>query len=291
MKTTKLLFSFSIAIILLAGCSDDNSDEMTTGTELKADFSFTDDDSTFTFTNLSDSGKTYRWDFGDLGFISNEENPVHTYTIGGKLLVSLTVTDENGNEGYIAKPISAPEIIQIDIAIDGDFDDWEHVDVAYENTSGEGAIQKMKVWTVGENVNFYLEGTSDMNMELVQIYLDSDGDPNSGFSSDDWPDSSGAEIMYEGPFENEDNWGEFYQQGEGTDWAFDDTVEGSSAEDLNISAIVNIGDGIKAVEFSINKSILGSLGDTLGIGILELNSGYSTLSVFPDNGKFVEIEL
>src|SRR5690606_23011407 len=118
----------------------------------------------------SESGKNYRWDFGDLGFISNEENPVHTYTIGGELLVSLTVTDENGNEGYVAKKINAPEIIQIDIAIDGDLEDWEHVDVAAESTSGNGAIQKMKVWTVGENVNFYLEGTSEMSMEIIQIY-------------------------------------------------------------------------------------------------------------------------
>src|SRR5690606_17767065 len=101
------------------------------------------------------------------------------------------------------------EIIQIDIAIDGDLEDWEHVDVAAESTSGNGAIQKMKVWTVGENVNFYLEGTSEMSMEIIQIYLDTDGNPNSGFLSEDWPETSGAEIMYEGPFENEDNWGEF----------------------------------------------------------------------------------
>src|SRR5690606_3199243 len=116
MKTAKLLANLSIAAVLLMGCSNDDPNDTSTGTELKADFSFTDDGSTFTFTNLSESGKNYRWDFGDLGFISNEENPVHTYTIGGELLVSLTVTDENGNEGYVAKKINAPEIIQIDIA-------------------------------------------------------------------------------------------------------------------------------------------------------------------------------
>ncbi|RME02854.1 MAG: PKD domain-containing protein [Bacteroidetes bacterium] len=48
-----------------------------------------------TFTNNSQNGLTYEWDFGD-GSTSNEENPVHTYTTAGEFEVSLTVTNDCG---------------------------------------------------------------------------------------------------------------------------------------------------------------------------------------------------
>ena len=182
-----------MVIFVLTGCSkDDDAGTLTDGNELEADFTFTNDGSTFQFTNQSGSGYTYRWDFGDLGFISDEENPVHTYPIGGELLVSLTITDENGNEGFVTKTITAPEIIIIDIEIDGDFDDWKDVDVIAENTSGDSAIQLMKVWTVGEKISFYLEGNSEMMLEICQLYMNTDADETTGFLDDgDFPDFSG----------------------------------------------------------------------------------------------------
>jgi PKD repeat protein len=290
MKKLGRILTLLSGFILLMGCSSDEKEAGVAMDTLDADFSFTNDGSTFTFTNLSEDATTYRWDFGDLGFISNEENPTHTYSIGGELVVSLTITDENGETGFVTKTIDAPEIIVIDIAIDGDFDDWEHVEPLAENDPAGGAIHLMKVWTVGENMNFYLEGSSAMELELVQIYMDTDGNPGTGFLADDWPDVSGAEVMFEGPFVN-DSWGNFFQQGEGTGWAFDDVVEGSAVSDINISAVTPIGGDKLAVEFSIKKSILGSLGENFGVGVLELNSSWSTVSVFPDSGSFAQIEL
>jgi PKD repeat protein len=291
MKKIEVLLKSLIVIILLIGCSDDDTEAVTGGNELEADFTFTNDGSTFQFTNQSGSGYTYRWDFGDLGFISEEENPIYTYTIGGELLVSLTITDENGNEGYISKTITAPEIIIIDIQIDGDFNDWEHVDVVAENTTGEGAIQKMKVWTVGEKVYFYLEGNADMQMALAQIYINTDDDETSGFLADDWPDLSGAEIMFEGPFEN-DSWGNFWAQDPGeSGWSFNETVEGSSSANLDTSAIGSAGEGINAIEFSIDKSVLGDLGETLGVGITEFNDSWGGVSTFPGDGSFAVFDL
>lgn len=54
------------------------------------------------FINLSSDGKFYLWDFGD-GSISNETNPIHTYTSPGKYLVSLTVLADGACGSSIVK--------------------------------------------------------------------------------------------------------------------------------------------------------------------------------------------
>ncbi len=64
-----------------------------------ASFSYTADDLTVTFTNLSTGGGTYFWDFGD-GNNSNEENPTHTYLSEGIYIVSLTLTNDCGQNTF-----------------------------------------------------------------------------------------------------------------------------------------------------------------------------------------------
>lgn len=48
---------------------------------------------TVNFTNQSNQGQSYEWDFGD-GNISTEVNPSHTYTTSGKYKIMLTVKNE-----------------------------------------------------------------------------------------------------------------------------------------------------------------------------------------------------
>jgi len=56
-----------------------------------ANFSNTNNNETFTFTNNSQNAVTYLWDFGD-GNTDTQENPTHTYTSTGNFTVNLTVT-------------------------------------------------------------------------------------------------------------------------------------------------------------------------------------------------------
>jgi len=65
------------------------------------DASFTWIENTFTvsFTNTSTGGGTYLWDFGD-GNTSTDENPVHTYASSGPYTVTLTLTNDCGNDVY-----------------------------------------------------------------------------------------------------------------------------------------------------------------------------------------------
>jgi hypothetical protein len=49
------------------------------------------------FTNTSVGAVSWNWEFGD-GAASDEENPVHTYSISGNYTVSLTATSDKGCE-------------------------------------------------------------------------------------------------------------------------------------------------------------------------------------------------
>lgn len=58
-----------------------------------ANFTFTQNLLTATFTNTSTNASTYLWDFGD-GMTSTETNPVHTYASPGTYTVTLSATNE-----------------------------------------------------------------------------------------------------------------------------------------------------------------------------------------------------
>lgn len=59
-------------------------------------FVLMDEDITFTFTGTQgDNPVTYQWDFGDGSPISNDVNPIHSYSMFGYYSVSLTITDSD----------------------------------------------------------------------------------------------------------------------------------------------------------------------------------------------------
>jgi serine protease len=83
-----------------------------------ADFSYTTDGLTVTFTDASsDSDGTvvsWSWSFGD-GNTSTAQNPTHTYAAGGPYSVGLTVTDNDGATGSTSKTVTvtAPGAISL----------------------------------------------------------------------------------------------------------------------------------------------------------------------------------
>lgn len=286
-KLTKYI-TMLVTFFLLTACSSDSSSSDSANKPV-ADFSFTNDGSTFTFTNLSTNGTKYRWDFGDLYYLSTEKDPVYTYKIGGEIRVSLTVINEAGEEAFITKVITAPKIIIIDIKIDGKFADWDDVAVTDQNTSGNGSIQKIKIWTGGPNVNVYLEGNKKMQMELVDMFINTDGNTQTGFLHSNWAQGSGAEFLFEGPVVT-NGWGAFYNHTDpngGWGW---NAIAGSGVN-LTASAVVSLNSTTNAIEFSIPKSQLGTLGKSIGIAFTELTSGWAAVANFPEAPKFSTLEL
>lgn len=68
---------------------------------------------TVTFTNATEEGVQFQWDFGDNTALSSEKNPVHQYAAGGIYNVRLTSVGTNGNN-TITKSITVTDACQND---------------------------------------------------------------------------------------------------------------------------------------------------------------------------------
>lgn len=286
-------FYYLIAVSLFLSC-ESSDEEVDSAGNIVPDFSFTNEENLFEFKNLSVGATTYRWDLGDLSFYCDKENPTYRYTTsGGDINVTLTAMNDVGQEASVTKTITAPEYFDIEIDVDGDFEDWENVDVIHnESTSGTGSMQKIKIWGGGDNINFYIEGNTDMQMELVDMFINTDGDSSSGFLSFQWPESSGADYLFEGPLLTS-SLGAFYQH-TAPDGAWGWAALAGSGENLTSSGIVSLDSETNAIEFSIPKIQLGSLGSTIGIAITELTIGWALVANFPevtDTSSFIIYEL
>jgi hypothetical protein len=71
---------------------------------VKADYTFTNNDLTVTFTALATNVDSVRWSFGD-GFYSNDLNPVHAYSAPGNYSVCLEMFDNCGAKADTCKSI------------------------------------------------------------------------------------------------------------------------------------------------------------------------------------------
>jgi PKD repeat protein len=104
-----------LALVTLAvvSCGDDDnggpSNQTPSNPKPSADFAPACSQLECTFTEAStDDGDVtaWRWDFGDETDPSTEQNPVHTYATAGQYRVTLTVTDNEGATGSVAKDIA-----------------------------------------------------------------------------------------------------------------------------------------------------------------------------------------
>lgn len=94
MEASKVLF-YSLGVLLLvmfAQCKKENSAPKACFTTSAVSLNpYTD----ITFSNCTDNGISYRWDFGD-STTSDSASPVHYYTAAGTYTVTLTVVNAAG---------------------------------------------------------------------------------------------------------------------------------------------------------------------------------------------------
>lgn len=278
---------FFIAVLTMLSFTSCKKEEA--GSGLKAVFSYVADGYKVNFTNFSTNAKEYSWDFGDgSGDSSKLKGPQHVFTQKGDFLVTLTA--KNGTE--TSTFTDTVSILGPNIKIDGDFTDWTYVQFAAENSATfESTIRGIKTFASSDKINVYLEGTADMNLAVMDIYIDADNNPATGYDAWMFPAGSGADFLCEGsPFEG---WGDVFSHvGPGTGWGWNSA--GSFPDVLSFSDLKTSG-GKNMVEFSIKKSALGTTSRFINIGIIENNSGWSQVGIIPETGladsKFLAIPL
>lgn len=166
MKTMALL---SLGCVLFAACGSDD-DANGSGTQPTADFAFKiKSDLTVTFTNNSEDGESYSWDFGD-GATSTEEAPSHKYAAKQSYTVKLTVTNGSKTDEATKTVDLVNNTPAVDV--DGNFTDWANVtgfDMPDTATSFYG-ITKAKVTSDNNYIYFYTEVVKDVAVHLSLIF-------------------------------------------------------------------------------------------------------------------------
>jgi len=277
----------AVSLVMLACLVSCKKDEATNGT--KAVFSYVADGYKVNFTNFSTGATSYKWEFGDgSGETSTSRSPQHIFTQKGDFLVSLTA--KNGADSSIF--IDTVSIIGPNIKIDGDFSDWQYVAYTHENTGGPtaGTLLGVKTFASSDLLNFYIEGTADMKIELFDMYIDADNNAATGFSTFLYPAGSGADFLAEGPIDPN---GALYKHS-GPPSGFTFSPVASFGEVMNFSTI-KTANGKKAIEFSLKKSALGPLSNYVNFAFIELTSGYADIGKLPEalnpTSTFIKIPL
>jgi PKD repeat protein len=270
--------------MVASSCKKENA-----GSGLKAVFSYVADGYKVNFTNFSTNATEYEWDFGDgSGQISTSKTPQHIFTKKGDYLVSLTA--KKGTE--VNMFIDTVSIIGPNIKIDGDFADWQYVEYSFQNAAGyTGSVSTLKTFASSDAIYFYIEGSADMKMEIIDIYMDSDNDPATGFNTWYYPLGSGADFLLEGsPVAG---WGDVLAHTGGPgDFSWSSVASFSDAMKFST---VSTADGKNIIEFSVKKSVLGTIRNAVNFGLVESTSGWAEIGQIPEaktaTSKFSSIPL
>lgn len=257
--------------------------------DLKAVFSYVADGYKVNFTNFSTNATEYSWDFGDgSGLTSTAKTPEHVFTRKGDFLVSLTAKNANGTSIFK----DTVSIIGPNIKIDGDYSDWKYVPYTYENAAGySSSVRAVKAFASSDAIYFYFEGNANMNMEIIDIYMDADNNVTTGFNTWYYPVHSGADYLIEGsPI---GGWGDVFKHS-GPQTAFSWTPVASFADAMRFSAL-STSAGKKVIEFSIKRSVLGTTRNFIHFALVESTSGWAEVGKIPEaqtaTSKFVEVQL
>lgn len=290
-KNIFLLTGVAFLIVFGSSCKKENTDN-----GLKSVFSYVADGYKVNFTNFSTGANEYSWNFGDnsgANLTSTARTPEHIFTARGDYLVTLTA--KNGSATSVFK--DTVSILGPNIKIDGDFSDWQYVGYLYQNPATyPSTLSAVKAFASSKDINFYFEGTPAMIMDIIDIYIDADNNPATGFSTFLYPGGSGADYLCEGkprPVTDASGFGDVFKH-VGAPTAFSFTPIFSFADAMNISEIKTKG-GKKIIEFSIKKTALGTIANRVNFCLVESTSGYAEIGKIPEpllpTSKFLSIPL
>jgi PKD repeat protein len=149
MNKLKIMLVAALAVAVTS-CGDD--DEKTPAPI--ASFGFEVDETNkkqVSFSNTSQNGETYAWNFGDGSGTSTEKDPSYTYAEDGTYTVTLTVTNGGGTDEATKEVtiISEPA----DLIANGGFDDDAEWNIISHNSSGNGLL------TIADGVATFDEAT------------------------------------------------------------------------------------------------------------------------------------
>jgi len=266
MKSTRVLLSISLALLMVAGISSCKKAVPV------AKFSFTVDGKTVTFVNESTDATSYKWTFGD-GGTSTDAAPVHVFPDYGLYSVALTATGEGGEN---VSTVDVELVFTPSMVMDGDFAKWASVATFVEGAGG--TMTKVKLSHDEKYLYIYVEGTADYR-GFFDIYIDADNNPATGAVTWIYPMGAGADYLMEGFIAEAGDGDLFLDDPATTDWGWIVSVAAGSNL-IKASALKAITGG-KAIEFSIMREMATQLGSTINLGFVDVAEDWSMQGGLP----------
>lgn len=282
MNLKRLNFLIIVSLLGLVFTSCGEEDSTTPSIAPKASFDFTADELTVTFNNTSENAVSYIWLFGD-GNKSTDQHPTHTYTEEGTYEVELFATNSSDETKSTKKSVTVKLNVEeededampeVNITLDGKFDDWaeideEHLAIAVLDEKNSELHRLKEVRFIADANYIYMYMKMDiLHANAMDIYLNTDGDPETGYNSWMWDTGAANYLMQGFIYEDYDMRLAAYDEtkGGGWGWLTPNVVEKGMGL-MTISEMVQVEDNIYEFEAQILKSLIPNLGDSVSIMI------------------------
>ncbi|ADF53795.1 MAG: PKD domain-containing protein [Zunongwangia sp.] len=174
----KLYFTGLMGILVVCNaCQEDEvfENEIVEGAEPSADFSGSSGSLEVNFTNLSEDGDSYYWEFGD-GGSSSENSPTHIYANAGTYNVTLNArsaagySDSMSKELFVAGPSSAAFSVENEFKLIRRFDASGSQNAAsFSWDFGDGSAHETAMVLTHE---FPAEGSYEVSLTVVGLLGD-----------------------------------------------------------------------------------------------------------------------
>ncbi len=283
MKKILLIKTIVISLLVLpfVACSDDD-DPITVAVQMpEAKYTYEIFEKKVVFTDASQHAVSYYWTFAD-GNTSTEQNPTHTYAESGDYEAVLTITDKDGKTRAYSELIKikgdGPEEPQpqpdVEIILDGKFEDWAAVPVANlvtatlaEGETETARLKEIKLCANKEYIFLYVKMDKEF-ANAMDIYLNVDGKKDTGYNSWMWADL-GANYLMQSTFESGyDMRLAAYDESKGGAWGWlqPNVVEPGNGL-MELSNIVTVSGNIVEFESRIAREMIPNLKKEVKIGI------------------------
>ncbi|QEK51070.1 hypothetical protein FYC62_04810 [Pedobacter aquae] len=153
-----------------------------------------------------------------------------------------------------------------EVVIDGSFSEWGTIPINYTNTFygstpqvGVQNVELLKTKVTDTHIYFYLEGNSGFTLadnEEFYLFFNTDKNAGTGYSSFAYA-PSGADVAFIGNRTAGSVYDFVGTQSTDWSWAFKATFESA----MNFSTVLDLGNGKRAIEFSVNRNIFGTVQD------------------------------
>lgn len=280
MSFKKLNFLFLSSLLGLTLISCGNEDNNTT-TPPTAGFEFEIDELTVKFSNTSTNAISYIWTFGD-GSTSTEAEPTHTYAESGTYQVELFATNSTDNTNSVRKSVTVSRnddnggdpLPEISITLDGEFDDWDAIPEEYlaiaildEAKSDYHRLKEVRLVADPNYIYMYMK-LDVLHANAMDIYLNIDGDTETGYNSWMWNQTAGNYLMQGFYAEDYDMRLAAYDEtkGGGWGWLTPNIVEKGMGL-MVISPMKGVSENIYEFEAQISRQLIPGLGDEVKIMI------------------------